>query len=146
MITSSPATDATPRAYVACLACYLNGRLTGDWFDADLAEAVVPATIHGIHARTDGHEELWVLDHENLPVVGECSPQEAARVARAVLAVGPEQREAFVAWIESGDYVKDGDGSPSASNFEERFEGPSGPRKGCISAGQCACDGSVWVA
>ena len=123
MTTTSPATDTTPRVWIGCLACYNEGNLVGDWFDADVADEVVPATIHGIHARTDGHDELWVLDHENLPVDGECSPQDAARVARAVLAVGPEQREAFIAWIDSGDYVEDGDGSPSASDFEELFEG-----------------------
>ena len=115
--------DTTPRVWVGCMVCSNEGNLVGDWFDAAVADEVVPATIHGIHACIDGHEELWCFDVENLPVRREMSPHEAARMARTVLSVDIEQRGAFTAWIASGDYTEDGDGTPSVSDFEERYEG-----------------------
>ncbi|KAB1661658.1 antirestriction protein ArdA [Pseudoclavibacter sp. CFCC 13796] len=58
MIITPSATDTTPRAWTDCLAYYNRGTPTSDWFDAEIADEVVPATVHGIHIRTDGHDEL----------------------------------------------------------------------------------------
>ena len=34
MTITTPTTDTTPRAWIGCLACYNEGRLVGDWYDA----------------------------------------------------------------------------------------------------------------
>lgn len=74
-------------------------------------------------ACSHGCEETWVMDHENLPIRGEYSPHEAAQLARAVEEVHESDREAFMAWVLSGDQIEDGDGLPSVSDFEERYCG-----------------------
>ena len=122
-ITSS-ATDTTPRAWIGCLACYNEGRLVGDWFDAATADEVTLADVHGAHSRADLHGELWVFDHENIPVRGELDPLAAAEWGRVYTEVGPEHWPALCAWVESGDYVAEGTGDlPSVSDFEERYAG-----------------------
>ena len=122
-ITSS-ATDTTPRAWIGCLACYNEGRLVGDWFDAATADEVTLADVHGAHSRADSHDELWVFDHENLPIRGELDPLAAAEWGRVYTEVGPERWPALCAWVESGDYVAEDDTDlPSISDFEERYQG-----------------------
>ena len=116
--------DTTPRVWIGCLACYNNGRLVGDWFDAEDADEVTTYDIHGAHTRADLHDELWCFDHENMPVGHEMSPYEAAQWGRAVTSVPEDQREALCAWVRSGNYVAEGDGDlPSLSDFEERYCG-----------------------
>ncbi len=93
------------RVWVACLACYNEGRLVGEWVEAIDADAV---TVKGLHhsagfasdglESADGarwvpegthtvdlsdHEELWCMDTDGFGelIDGECSPDEAARVA-----------------------------------------------------------------
>jgi len=73
-------TDYTPRAWVGCLGCYNSGRLIGEWLDADGLED--PDTLAAICTRPD-HDELWCMDLDNIPG-GECSPAEAASLARAI--------------------------------------------------------------
>ena len=80
MTTTTTTTDYTPRAWVGCLACYNAGNLVGEWLDADSLED--PDTLEAICTRPD-HEELWCMDLDNIPG-GECSPAEAARLARAL--------------------------------------------------------------
>lgn len=83
--------DETFRVWVACLACYNEGRLVGEWFDAidapqtmeDWVErmpSTAPVGEHSAHVRY-GHEELWCLDIDNSPVDGEMSPMDAAHYA-----------------------------------------------------------------
>jgi hypothetical protein len=66
-------TTDTPRAWVGCLGCYNAGDLSGRWLD-DPDEirnyrCSRPVTIY------NSHEELWVFDHEHMPLIsGECSP------------------------------------------------------------------------
>lgn len=72
-------TDNAMRVWVGCLACYNDGRLTGDWVDATEAGDYVPCD-------RAGHEEWWVFDTDGLPGVGECSPDEAQRYAETVAA------------------------------------------------------------
>ena len=122
--TTSSATDTTPRAWLGCLACYNEGRLVGDWFNAATADEVVGYDVHGAHSRADSHDELWVFDHENIPVRGEMSPSEAAQWGRALTEVEEHLRPALCAWVESGSYVAEGTGDlPSISDCEERYQG-----------------------
>jgi antirestriction protein len=99
--------------------------LVGEWYDAQTADEVTPDDVH-----TDGGvgqryycEELWVLDHEGLPISGECSPTTAAEWARLLAEVDEWQRGAFLAWVRAGSYWMDGDGLPSVSDFEDAYAG-----------------------
>lgn len=78
MMTS---TDYEPRAWVGCLSCYNNGTLKGKWLDVDGLEDA--ETLEQV-CPDPSHEELWVMDHENLATGGEMSPAEAAKRARAI--------------------------------------------------------------
>lgn len=44
--TTSTITDCTPRVWPACLACYNNGRLVGEWVDCTDAGNVTLAELH----------------------------------------------------------------------------------------------------
>ena len=120
---SAPAhiTDTTPRAWIGCLACYNSGHLIGEWFDAATADEVTIYDVHG-DSRADSHEELWVMDHENIPVKGEMSPADAAAWGR-VYEEADEQWPALCAWVESGSYVAEGDGEEALSDFEDAYLG-----------------------
>lgn len=84
----------TPRAWIGCLACYNEGRLIGDWYDAITADQITTYDIHGAHSRADSHDELWVMDHENIPVKGEMSPADAAAWGRCLAEVDQHLRPA----------------------------------------------------
>ena len=117
-------TTDTPRVWIGCLACYNEGRLIGDWFDAATADEVATYDIHGAHSRADSHNELWVFGHENIPASGELDLLTAAEWGRVYEEVDPEQWPALCAWVESGDYVAEGTGDlPSVSDFEECYRG-----------------------
>jgi hypothetical protein len=90
------AADTTHCVWIGCLACYNNTRLVGEWFDAEDADTVSLAEVHSGagHVRSDC-EELWVMDHESIPVQGEMSPYDAAEWARVILEVPNHQREAL---------------------------------------------------
>lgn len=123
-ITKPSTTDTTPRAWIGCLACYNAGRLVGDWFNAEIADEVTTYDVHGAHSRADSHDELWVFDHENIPVRGELDPLTAAAWGRRLAEVDEDLRPALCAWVESGDYVAEGTGElPSISDFEEQYVG-----------------------
>lgn len=119
-------TDTAPRVWIGCLACYNSGRLVGEWYDAAEADTVAVDGLHvdaGTVARVSC-EELWVMDHENLPISGECSPVEAAEWGRLLAEVDEWQRDALLAWVRSGDYIAEGRGDlPSLPDFEERYAG-----------------------
>ena len=127
-MTTIRITDTAPRAWLGCLACYNNGRLVGEWFDAEDADEVTLADVHGGADRVgEGCEELWVMDHENIPVEGEMSPSDAAEWGRAILDVPEHLRGALCAWVASASYVAEGTGDlPSIPDFEERFCGTWG--------------------
>ena len=111
--------DTTPRVWIGCLACYNDGRLVGDWFDAATADEVTTYDVHGAHSRADSHDELWCFDHENIPVRGEMDPLTAAAWGRVYTEVGPEHWPALCAWVES-----EGTGDlPSIPDFEDRYQG-----------------------
>ncbi|MDO5501213.1 MAG: antirestriction protein ArdA, partial [Propionibacteriaceae bacterium] len=79
MTATAIATDETPRIWVGCLHCYNSGDLVGEWFDAVDADTITLADVHkGSGKRYVACEELWVLDHDNIPVSGEFGLLEAA--------------------------------------------------------------------
>ncbi|MBC9927232.1 antirestriction protein ArdA [Leucobacter sp. cx-169] len=124
-MTTSTDIETTPSAWIGCLACYNNGRLVGAWFDAETADTVTLADVHdgANHVRRDC-EEMWVLDHENIPTKGEMSPSEAAEWGRVIVSVPERDRPALCAWVASGDYIAEGAGDiPSVNDFEERYAG-----------------------
>lgn len=118
--------DTTPRAWIGCLACYNAGRLVGEWYDAEQADAVNIDSLHidaGTVARVSC-EEMWVMDTDGLPVSREMSPAEAAEWGRVLAEVPEWQRGALAAWVRSGDYIAEGMGDiPSLPDFEERYAG-----------------------
>ncbi|MFE2104333.1 antirestriction protein ArdA [Kitasatospora sp. NPDC059463] len=87
-----------PRVWIGCLACYNDGRLTGEWYDADTADLVTPEDLHP--GGTD-HEELWVMDHDGFLGLldGECSPSEAAALAEVLAEIPSFERQPFAAWF-----------------------------------------------
>ena len=125
MTTTSSATDTTPRAWVGCLHHYNSGYLAGHWFDAESADEATLADVHeGSGLDYAECEELWVFDHENIPVRGEMDPLTAAEWGRCLAEVDEHQRAALYAWVESGDYIAEGNTDlPSISDFEERYHG-----------------------
>lgn len=112
------------RVWIGCLACYNEGRLVGEWFDAVGAGEVTTYDIHGAHSRADSHDELWCFDHECIPVSGELSPMEAAKWGEVFDALAGEDRAALYVWVDSGTYVSEGDSDlPSVSEFEDQYCG-----------------------
>ena len=71
--------DDTMRVWVGCPACYCEGRLVGQCVNAIDANQIDPC-------QRTGHEEWWCFDHEGLPITGECSPDEAQRLAESMTA------------------------------------------------------------
>lgn len=106
--------DETFKVWIGCLACYNNGRLVGDWWEASQAGEVTIEDVHRTSSVTaPGHEELWVMDTENAPawLAGqECSPQEAQAAADLLDELDEHERRAFGHWVandRSGLDVRD---------------------------------------
>lgn len=122
MTAAIATTTVTPAVWTGCLYCYTAGHLVGDWFDALDADQVTLADVHkGTDRLTPQCEELWVFDHEYLPVSGEMSPMDAAVWVREINAVVEHLRPAYYAWIKGADYSDPDD--PCISDFEERYCG-----------------------
>lgn len=118
-------TDCTPRVWPACLSCYNNGRLVGQWVDCAQASDV---TLQQLHEGSGGPyadcEEVWCLDHENLPVPGEMGLLEAARWGEVYEEAGAREWPAVCAWVQSGSYIAQGTGDiPSLPDFQEAYQG-----------------------
>lgn len=118
-------TDTTPRVWPACQACYNNGRLVGQWVDCTDAEDVTLTQLHkGTSGPQAGCEEIWCLDHENLPVSGEMGLTEAAGWGECFEEAGVDQWPAVCAWVSTGCYTTEGTGDiPSLSDFEDAYQG-----------------------
>lgn len=110
-------------AWIGCLQCHNEGRLVGRWYDATEAGDITTSQLHGRPIPPETHEELWVMDTEGIPVDREMSPGEAQRWGDLYEEVGGDAWPALCAWVRSGAFVEDGDGMPSASEFEERYAG-----------------------
>lgn len=133
------ANDTTPKVWIGCLACYNEGRLVGDWYDAIDAADVTTQQLHdaggGPSVNAGGyvgtgwaespHEELWVMDHENLPIDGECSPVEATRLAELVTALEEDGNPvaAVVAFLANEHTRLDQADDDQLKAFEESYRG-----------------------
>ncbi|MBL3698987.1 antirestriction protein ArdA [Leucobacter luti] len=124
-MTAAAMEDTTPRVFISCLACYNAGRLVGEWFDAAGADGIGLAEVHGSPSRVrQGCEELWVMDHENIPVRGEMSPHDAARWAETIEEADEHLRPALFAWVRSGSYTAQGSSDlPVVSDFIDKYCG-----------------------
>lgn len=112
-----------PSVWIGCPTCYNEGRLIGVWSPAATSREVTTSDIHGAYTCTGGHNELWVFDHEGLPLCGEISPKQAAAWAERLNEVPDHESEAFYAWCLDGDFVEDADSLPIYSEFEDRYCG-----------------------
>lgn len=116
--------DTTPRVWIGCLSCYNSGSLVGEWFDAESADDVSLEMVHYGQSRVFPEcEELWVMDHEYLPIEGECSPMEAALWGRLMAELCEWERDAFRAYVRTGLGSVDGDGLPDVSEFRDVYCG-----------------------
>lgn len=124
-MTTTTTAHTVPRVWIGCLAHLNSGHLVGRWFRAVDAADVTLADVHrGSRWGYAGCEELWVLDHESIPVQGEFGLQEAAEWGRVYEEVGAEQWPAVYAWVLSGAHVAVGTGDlPSLSDFEDAYQG-----------------------
>lgn len=67
-MTTRTNTDTTPRAWIGCLACYNNARLVGEWFDAEAADEVTLADVHGgAHRRSKDPRRRSTVDRLQRP-------------------------------------------------------------------------------
>ena len=125
MTTITASADTTPRVWIGCLHCYNCGRLVGEWFDAAGADEITLAQVHSGASRVrQGCEELWVMDHENIPVRGEMSPYDAARWAETIEEADEHLRPALFAWVCSGSYTAQGNTDlPVVSDFVDKYRG-----------------------
>ncbi|WP_342372117.1 antirestriction protein ArdA [Propioniciclava soli] len=126
MSTANPTDTGAPRVWLACLTCcYNDGALVGRWVDCTDVEGVTLADLHEGSGRPYAAcEEVWVLDHEFVPVEGEFGPLEAAQWGECFEEAGPEQWPAVCAWVRSGMHITEGSGDlPSLPDFEERYCG-----------------------
>ena len=110
-----------PRAWVGCLACYNNGRLVGDWYDAEDTGDLHIDQVHeagGYNGHCDG-EEMWCLDTENLPG-GEMDPTTAASWGERYEELADDsQWPAFLAYFEAFGRGE----APDVSAFREAYQG-----------------------
>lgn len=111
----------TPRVWIGCLHCYNSGELVGQWYDAVDAGDVRPHHLHGVPC-SDAHEEMWVMDHENMPIRGEIDPYHAGLWGQAIEAIAPQWRAPYLAWIED-QWIQDPQDAPTQQQFNEVFEG-----------------------
>ena len=102
-----------PRVWVGCLACYNGGELVGAWYDAVDADRVLPEDIHGCPTT---HEEMWIFDHECMPVRGELDPATAARWGALIEAECPQWRGALLAWLDDQGITDPAD-APDSDHF-----------------------------
>ncbi|WP_336670102.1 antirestriction protein ArdA [Tsukamurella sp. USMM236] len=128
VVTGTPITvvdrqvSTAPAVWIGCLQCYNAGRLIGDWFKAADAAGVTTSALHGRPIPAETHEELWVMDHEGIPVRGEMSPATATEWAEVLELVPEWQRQAFDAWLLDRDWITDPETS-LVKEFEDAYAG-----------------------
>ena len=110
----------TPRIYVACLAAYNNGRLHGEWINADQSADELHEAVARILARSPepGAEEWAIHDYEGFGELRLGEYESLERVA-AIAAGIAEHGDAFSAWLsydESQDVT-------DMQSFEDAYRG-----------------------
>ncbi len=117
------------RVWIGCLACYAAGDLVGNWYPATDADSVTTEALHQDASQPchGDHDELWVMDHEHLPIQGECSPHVAtawASLLDELDELDEWERLPFNAWVrDASTYWCDGDGLPSLNDFRDAYAG-----------------------
>jgi antirestriction protein len=119
-MTATPRTEGAPAAWVGCLGCYNSGKLIGKWMsDPDEIREYrcpEPVTVY------DLHEELWVMDHENMPLIdGECNPVTFAEAIEWLDELEDWRPvEAVAAWLDNFHNTwRDAD----LTDFDEAYNG-----------------------
>lgn len=109
----------SPRIYVACLAAYNNGRLHGEWIDADQSADEIYEDVKRMLAASPepGAEEWAIHDYEGFGSLRLSEWEDFDRVA-AIAAGIAEHGEAFTAWLS---YDEDRDLDDAA--FEDAYLG-----------------------
>jgi antirestriction protein len=126
------------RVWIGCLACYNEGTLLGQWYEADEAGEVTTRELHaaaGVPTTDDGyligrdawfgpHEELWCLDVDEAPegLHREMSPSEAQEIGDLLNELERQRidADAFAAYCShvGADFKED-----TISDFEEAYNG-----------------------
>ena len=122
-----------PKVWIGSLNEYNSGRLTGSWFDAELAPTTAEDWVTemaqlgtpGLDAQEN--EEIWVFDHEGFDGLldGECSPYQAQRVAEGIAAIRESgvDPKTVAAWAsEKGETFTEWD-RPTREAFDDSFRG-----------------------
>jgi antirestriction protein len=109
-----------PRIYVACLAAYNNGRLHGEWIDADQsADELHEAVARMLAASPQPGAEEWAIhDYEGFGSLRLGEYESLERVA-AIAAGIAEHGDAFSAWL-SYDESQD---ATDMQSFEDAYRG-----------------------
>ena len=110
------------RVWVGCLACYNDGRLVGEWFDAEDAPTEADEFMETVKVRCSGfgppHEELWVFDTDCSPIDGEMSPGTAKQYGEWLATLDDDDdREAFGLFLK--EYLGGKIDDDSVSEFED---------------------------
>lgn len=88
------------------------------------AEGAGDLAPNDLHGTPTTHEEMWVFDLEGFPRgTGEMSPSAAVPWGEFYGEVGETLWPALLTWVETGCYVVDADDLPSASDFEDAYQG-----------------------
>ena len=94
-----------PRAWVGCLAAYNSGILHGEWLDCDDEDEFSEGLKRVLGSSpVEDAEELWVMDHEGLPIKDECSPSVALRLGLMVDEVCNSNHHAYEVLEHALDY------------------------------------------
>ena len=114
-----------PRAWVGCLAAYNSGILHGEWLDCDDEDEFSEGLKRVLGSSpVEDAEELWVMDHEGLPIKDECSPSVALRLGLMVDEVCNSNHHAYEVLEHALDY-HGGDASLEQGNqyIEDSYAG-----------------------
>lgn len=112
--------STNPRVYVACLAAYNNGRLHGEWIDADQSADELHTDVRRMLAASPepGAEEWAIHDYEGFGEL-RLSEWESFERVSAIAAGISEHGDAFSAWL-SYDESQD---ATDAQAFEDAYRG-----------------------
>lgn len=165
--------DRTMKVWIGCLACYNDGKLTGNWYPALEAGEVTTKALHaaaGMEVNDEGyppgmelygpHEEFWCMDTDNSPpgYTGEMSPTEAQLIAEAVEevedAVGEQHVDVYFEWLryQHGVMPETDTITGHLEEFQDRYRGiwdtfrdyADQQADEQMGLPTLPCDGSVW--
>jgi antirestriction protein len=112
--------STAPRIYVACLAAYNNGRLHGEWIDADQsADELHEAVVRMLASSPQPGAEEWAIhDYEGFGSLRLGEYESLERVATIAAGIA-EHGDAFSAWL-SYDESQD---ATDMQSFEDAYRG-----------------------